>query len=731
MTKYDSDLPIIKTSEDLFGRAEFATNIAKVLSSLNNKESYVLGLYSKWGYGKTSTINMIKAEISNRYSEHIDFIDIQPWSYQDNKELAANLLYDISEKLHINIPQRCMRKLFNNIAGVFNRLKKANIKIEPKIDTLRNFIVLISSPRDLKVQKQAIEKILSETNKKIIVFIDDIDRLDVDQTLNTFKLVKSVANIKGISYLLAFDESIVCNAISESLPKKQGGREYIDKIIQIPLELPMIEQDLLDKYMSDGMSDIMADNHITISNQEQEFLSQVYKEIRSQISTPRAVIRVVNSLRFAMPILKNEVYVPDLIGIECIRINYPKLYQLIKQNKELLTGENGGLLLDEHDEHFQKTASQIKTVFYDQEWLVILSKIFPVVNNHCFKGSNMATIYEREEDEQLARQRMRIRCPEYFNRYFTYSIGTNGISHAHFTELMRKPKITKQAIDSLLNINPTRVLQKIEDNIEIVSDTEGLCTNLIASVENIKDNIARGPFLLTPIKQSLYIIDKILMYDKNSNPLQIYKKILEKACHLSTTADIIRHIENKSTTDDQKILSQKQIHTLRKIAIKIILRAISKKIMPINEYDSRSFELYAFLCIFEQSNESINQYLKTMINNGTQAVDFISQFLNKYTNLSSGKTYRYDLLSDNAAVYKFWFTDKFDASYLYKIISCDKKFQRFKNINKDQMIRFEIQSLKDRDDYLVGQEQTRHFRQVIAQQFIYIYEHRESIISDN
>ena len=56
---YSSDEPISIPEKDIFNRQKFAREVASMLDAFKNNESYVIGLYAKWGSGKTSTINLI------------------------------------------------------------------------------------------------------------------------------------------------------------------------------------------------------------------------------------------------------------------------------------------------------------------------------------------------------------------------------------------------------------------------------------------------------------------------------------------------------------------------------------------------------------------------------------------------------------------------------------------------------------------------------------------------
>ena len=57
--KYYADKPIENDSEDLLGRASFSKKLGEAIYNYNSKNGLVIGLYGKWGNGKTSVVNMM------------------------------------------------------------------------------------------------------------------------------------------------------------------------------------------------------------------------------------------------------------------------------------------------------------------------------------------------------------------------------------------------------------------------------------------------------------------------------------------------------------------------------------------------------------------------------------------------------------------------------------------------------------------------------------------------
>ena len=90
--------------------------------------------------------------------------------------------------------------------------------------------------QNLKKTKDELKDKLKDLNKKIIVVIDDIDRLTSSQIRDIFQLVKQVADFPNIVYVLVMDKEVVCSALEKV--HNMDGNEYLEKIIQVPFEIP-------------------------------------------------------------------------------------------------------------------------------------------------------------------------------------------------------------------------------------------------------------------------------------------------------------------------------------------------------------------------------------------------------------------------------------------------------------------------------------------------------------
>ena len=226
---FNADKPIKNVSEDLLGRASFAKQLGKAIMQFNSKENIVIGMYGKWGTGKTSIINMALQEISDVSSELEDsdkpiIIKFEPWNFVNNENLITQFFYLLREKLNKKENIAFKNSIGEALVQYSEALEFASVI--PQIGMLPSVLKLSMvfvgkqlkkkyANRSIDSAKDSLMKLLEKQKKKILVIIDDIDRLSNEQIRMIFQLVKQVACFPNTIYVLSMDKEVVCRALEE------------------------------------------------------------------------------------------------------------------------------------------------------------------------------------------------------------------------------------------------------------------------------------------------------------------------------------------------------------------------------------------------------------------------------------------------------------------------------------------------------------------------------------
>ncbi|WOF42536.1 KAP family NTPase [Sphingopyxis indica] len=414
-----ADRPIDGRSEDIFDRAPFAEQIAGIIAGRSEKSSLVIGLYGPWGDGKTSTLTMIREALE--VDPDIIAMDYNPWFYGDTTEqLTRSFFASIREKLEKS-------GYFNreNIGAVMEGLGG----IPYAGDSFKRIGQALSSEA-LADARDKLGEILRRHGKKVVIFVDDIDRLDRGDIQTLFKLVRLSGGFDHTTYILAFDDAVVAEALGQAYGSGDSlaGRRFLEKIVQVPLHLPPVRPEKLRDLMFAACDRTLLANKIELKEGEGSELGNALSEGFSfALKTPRQVKLLDNAVTFAVPLLKGEVRVVDQIQIEALRIFYPEIYEAVRKNPDCLLRERDGddeakSPVETAIEALQATAGEKKAV------RDLLVGLFPRFGTMGY-GSDWEAPWTADK---------RICSRDYFPRYFGYAVPQGDVSDHLVDELIAR-----------------------------------------------------------------------------------------------------------------------------------------------------------------------------------------------------------------------------------------------------------------------------------------------------
>ena len=320
---YSTDRPINKSEEDLLGRASFSKYLGEAIYKYKGSDGLVIGLFGKWGTGKTSIINMAIEEITDlsKNDENKPIImDFSPWNYSDKNNLISLFFQSLKIKLGLEGNEKLKNDIgtaLSNYADAFEVLSIVPIFGQGLATLLKTIAKsegnnLMQVP-DLDTTKKILEERLKENNQKIIIVIDDIDRLTNIQIRDIFQLVKQVADFPNIIYILSMDRGVVSRALEEV--HKIDGNQYLEKIIQLPFEIPELSKSKLNSIFFSKLDKIIKELPYNVIWDE-DYWGNIFRNcIEPYIKTLRDVNRVINTFSFRYAMLYEETCFEDMIAI--------------------------------------------------------------------------------------------------------------------------------------------------------------------------------------------------------------------------------------------------------------------------------------------------------------------------------------------------------------------------------------------------------------------------------
>lgn len=344
MPRPSPDDPILTPGDDLYGVEPFAKALASSIADMKAPEGIVIGVNGVWGSGKTSALGLMRYHLDPHVkNEEVVIIDFSPWWFTSQEALIGGFFNEVGTKIDASLGDqmkgafRAIGKRissFGELAGVAadtTGLPGAGMAAKGAVGVVGQ---LLGSEETVVEVHQRLARQLGEQEKRLLVIIDDIDRLSPEDALALFRLVKSVGRMPNVIYVLAFDRRLAERLVKERYPAE--GAHYLEKIVQVWFDLPVpMEFDLRQVFLRQ-LEEIVGPAHDADSMVR--VMNAFYAIVARHLKTPRDVVRLMNVLRVSYPPVQGEVDVADFLGIEAIRLFQPEVHAVIAHNGNMLCG---------------------------------------------------------------------------------------------------------------------------------------------------------------------------------------------------------------------------------------------------------------------------------------------------------------------------------------------------------------------------------------------------------
>ena len=425
---YSTDKPIDTCEQDLLGRASFSKQLGRAIYDYNGKDGLVIGLYGKWGSGKTSVINMAVNEMITLAEQENNMplvMKFAPWNYSDKDNLISIFFQSLKNKIELQDNEKMKKqvgKALNDYAGAFDALSLIPIVGSGVAAILKSVAQAqgtnLMQSADLEKTKELLESALVEAKKKIVIIIDDIDRLTNSQIRDVFQLVKQVADFSNVIYILAMDRKVVRRALQEV--HNIDGNEYLEKIIQVPFEIPELRKSKLNSIFFSKLDEVVKEISDKIEWNDDYWTDIFQNCIEPYMNTLRDVNRVINTFQFKYGAMYRETSFEDMLAITTIEVLEPELYRWIGNNKEAVCGGfMHGFLSDSVNkiDYRKKYSEEFSSLGINPDKAInCIAAMFPVfakdVNKNAFAYYSYSDI----------RSKMRVAYEGRFELYFMYDL---------------------------------------------------------------------------------------------------------------------------------------------------------------------------------------------------------------------------------------------------------------------------------------------------------------------
>ncbi|MEZ0326651.1 MAG: P-loop NTPase fold protein [Fimbriimonas sp.] len=327
--------PIAFSDEDRLGRAPTAKVFAKALMA-NPSRAMTVAVYGPWGSGKTSFANLIQAELRGAGLICAWF---NPWQFTNSEALTLaffDLLSQVVSKSNPKAAQK-IREDFHRYASSITSLSLSSDGGGGLLSRRPNYL----SEPGLSDQKDALFEHFRLHGRPIVVFVDDIDRLRDSDIRLTIQLVKSNADFPNLKFVLLFQKETVEAALKT---EGQSGADFLEKIIEVPIELPLIRSSAYVEDFLKEVSRIFQEQSELGPSDLERWQLLMRKGLLDPFRTLRRKNRLLDRLQLHSWNIQGsdglDINLVDLLAIEILRSVDYDLYSRVR-HYELAVTETG------------------------------------------------------------------------------------------------------------------------------------------------------------------------------------------------------------------------------------------------------------------------------------------------------------------------------------------------------------------------------------------------------
>lgn len=556
-----------EVSYDLLDRQSVINQLYNTIINCYPSRSFTIGLNGLWGSGKTTIINnALKLIKDNNIEDLFVIVRFDPWKYNDERAMLKGMVEQIMINIDLNPEIEDLDQLVNSIIDVVFSDSKNSFK-----SILNSGIKNIQSK--IKVEN-IINNYLLKHGKRMILIIDNLDRIDSDKIKFMLKIISTTLNLKNTINLLLYDDSIIQKELDKCFGTEGLNVKYMDKIVQLKIDVPEIDSNKIEDLKNTISNHLMYDNEPIMPK---DSLSNItFNDIRE---LKRFINNILSSLTGNYFLLTynhvdnsnvldflNE---NDLINLEFIKSKNPNLYYDIWENKNFYISDDRKYDTDlftldynrlnkSAKEHFEQLFSSDK----NKRFLNILTLLFPNVKKYREGQDIFNSHYNDKEQYKKGVIENKIYNIRYFDLYFTKNSNDFIRINTDVASLIKvignsknESKIFKELEMLRLKYTPDELkvfMEVLEMNVEKIEKNK--YSFVINSLYKLLDNLPSIPYLFEiDARQRTIIIIANLLNKVSSDDMIIFCNMFANGNKINEMHQILYWMQHDQNSNDKNI----------------------------------------------------------------------------------------------------------------------------------------------------------------------------------
>lgn len=557
---FSDDRAVADPTEDRLDLEGFVGRLARACVAIPATSSLVIGLYGQWGQGKSSVLNLLAHRLKvaamlegERAHSTVAPIVVRftPWLYRDVDDLLDSFFATLKRDVGGDIPASfsTRRKWNRALQGVESFLAAAkpmvgsatiastsvgavaagglgailgiNARALALVGAAFGLVLpfvsgvaksALGGEQDFRRHRRRAEKVMEALAARgrplrVVVLVDDLDRAESDEIAATLKLIKLVADLPNITYVVAMDHEKVAASLA-GRNAGDSGAEFLEKIVQVVVHVPPVASSRMRTVLMDDLVAIatragLDAKPLAVTDSELALFENEYWKILSQrVKTLREKNRLTNAFQFTLAADDGhmELHAGDAALIAFLQVFYPSVYDVVRRERDWFLHEgpldlgdytnrnNREVRRSKREERLRAIAFTTETKRSERDLAIVLESLMRLFPN--------VTGDADELDTAAARRSHRIETSAGFDRYFRLSLDPNDVPQRFAKALVawlkspeereNHPSAVAEVYKSLSEPQRVRLTAQVRDQVDALDDV-----GLIEVTEGVPDVVGQ------------------------------------------------------------------------------------------------------------------------------------------------------------------------------------------------------------------------------------------------
>lgn len=272
--------------------AEIVSNIAIE----TEEDPLTVGVFGLWGAGKSTLLNLIQKNYDGK--DGIICVMVNAWMFENYEDAKIAIMEALLQELEENIPKEELKKKFRSLRKRIDLFKVGTKVVSTAAPVIASIVtgnplpLIFNLPKDVKeigdtiknlsdsaqsmrenylkdvdeekndgvvnnvrkFRKEFEQSLQNDDIKRVVVLVDDLDRCQPERIIETLEAIKLFLSVNRTTFIIAADENVIKYSIKQKYPplddfKVELDKEYIEKIIQLPIHIPELSSKDIQNYL--------------------------------------------------------------------------------------------------------------------------------------------------------------------------------------------------------------------------------------------------------------------------------------------------------------------------------------------------------------------------------------------------------------------------------------------------------------------------------------------------